>query len=129
MVFGLVGFKVAALVVFSIASRYPIGLFAAIAELIAFALLVALSRGPADASVRVDAGHLQVRAGARRARYPLERVKQVSVGEDGSFRTVWARVGDARVLLLERLAPDEAELAVSTLRTLLAQQKPASASA
>lgn len=84
-------------------------------------LVLASRRGRAAAIVRIGADELCVIAPDRKLRAPIADVESVALGNDqDALRTVWARVkGEGRVLLLDGLTTDEADVALERIDAAL----------
>jgi hypothetical protein len=92
------------------------------APLIALGLVVALAyRRGRLARVAIRGGAVAVSRPWRREQIPLERIEGLGVGLDAPYSTVWVTVRErGRVLLLDGLTKDEADLVSRRLRDVIA---------
>jgi hypothetical protein len=113
----LMGIAVA-LIGFSVRVRsFPgLGIGALLVVLLALIAIVRGRRPPAI--VRVQGTEVRITSFGGSIQLPLERVERLGVGRDmDPLHTVWVAVrGSGRVLLLDGLTAEEAELAAASLR-------------
>ncbi len=113
-------FLTTALLVLSIAATAsPPGIWIAPILVIAGAAFVGHQRSRRSV-IRVDAKGLTALRSGQREHVALEDIEGLGVGREHPYRTLWVRVrGRGRVLMLDGLSPEEADLASRSLRAVI----------
>lgn len=108
------------LVLTIVATASPRGIWIAPILVIAGSAFVGYLRSRRSV-VRVDANGLTASRPGMREHVALQDIEGLGVGREHPYRTLWVRVrGRGRVLMLDGLSPEEADLASRSLRAVIA---------